>query len=421
MQWSAIIAPEWLIFAVEFIFFVVMIPRTAYISFLDQWRDHRLVKVVTGIRRSGKSTILEMFRRHLVEDGVGENQIISLNFEDLDNEPYLDYHALYAYVCAHLINGQRNYVFFDEVQLVADYQKVVDSLMLREGVDIYMTGSNAYLLSGELATRLTGRYVELRILPLSFSEFLSALPQETSLNDAYRRYVECSSFPYAVSLGGKLPLIKDYLSSLYNTIVLKDIMARSGVADVMMLESVVRFLADNIGNISVVKRISDTLTSAGRRISVHTVESYLSAITASYIFYAVPRYDLKGLQHLKSGQKYYLADVGLRQVMVGTRTGDLGHILENVVYLELLRRGGEVYVGRVGTQQIDFVVVDGGLRTYYQVALSVRDEQVLRRELAPLLAMGDSFPKYLLTLDNDPVVSHKGILQMYALDWLVKE
>lgn len=386
-------------------------------SFLDQWREKRVVKVVTGIRRSGKSTILAMYRERLLADGVAKEQIISLNFEDLDNEPLLDYHALYRYVCGHMAVGRTNYIFFDEVQLVAGFQKVVDSLLLRDDVDIYLTGSNAWLLSGELATMLTGRYVELPILPLSLSEFAEALPVSLSPGDVYRQYIENSSFPYATTLLGQSALIKDYLSGLYNTIVVRDVMAHTGMSNVMMLESIVRFLADNIGNISVVKRVSDTLTSVGRKVSSHTVENYLAAITASYIFYAAPRFDVKGLQHLKSGQKYYLADVGLRRIMVGTRTGDLGHLLENVVYIELRRRGGEVYVGKLGTAEIDFVVVDGAMRTYYQVALTVRDEQVLRRELAPLLAVGDTFPKYLLTLDNDPVVAHNGVIQLYAPEW----
>lgn len=398
-----------------------MIARETYLSFLDKWRDRPIVKVVTGIRRSGKSTILAMYRERLMAQGVGQEQIISINFEDLDNEPLLDYHALYSHVRGKMADGKTHYIFFDEIQLVKDFQKVVDSLLLQPHTDIYLTGSNAWLLSGEIATLLTGRYVELHILPLSLAEYASACAPSTPMETVYRQYVECSSFPYAVSLAHDTSLVKDYLLSLYHTIVLKDIMARTGISDVMMLESVVKFLADNIGNISVVKRIGDTLTSAGRRISAHTVESYIAAITASYIFYAAPRYDLRGMQHLKSGQKYYLADITLRSIMVGTRTGDIGHLLENAVFLELKRRGGEVYVGKLDAAEIDFVVVSGAMRSYYQVALSVRDGQVLQRELAPLLALNDSFPKYLLTLDNDPLIIHNGIQQIYFPEWATKK
>ncbi len=396
-----------------------MIERKEYIELLEKWKDKKVIKVVTGIRRCGKSSLLRMFCQKVLEEGVTEDQVQEINFEDLDNEPFLDYKVLYAHVKKNLCKDRMNYLFFDEIQMVDNFQKVIDSLFLLDNVDIYVTGSNAYLLSGEIATLLTGRYVEIKLFPFSFKEYLSALPEDTSLEAAYRSYIEEGAFPYVLQLRKDREMVREYLLGLYNTIVLKDVVSRRKITDVMMLQSVVRFLADNIGNISVIKRISDTMTSLGRKITSHTVENYISALTDSYIFYPVSRYDAKGKQLLKTGQKIYLADVGLRQVVNGTKGGDLGHILENVVYLELARRGGEIYVGKMGDAEIDFVVVRGEEKAYYQVALTVRDETTMERELAPLQSVSDNYPKYLLTMDNDPVVWHEGIKQQYVLDWLL--
>lgn len=395
-----------------------MIYRKEYMCLLDKWRDQRIIKVVTGIRRCGKSSLLKMFRDKLLAEGVLKEQVLELNFEDLDNEPYLDYKVLYAYVKNHLVENKMNYLFFDEIQMVDNFQKVINSFFLLDNVDIYVTGSNAYLLSGEIATLLTGRYVEIKLFPLSFKEYISAQPEDMSLDSSYRKYIEIGSFPYLLQIENNREMVREYLTGLYNTIVLKDVVSRKKITDVMMLQSVVRFISDNIGNISVIKRISDTMTSLGRKVSSHTIENYISALTDSYIFYPVAKYDAKGKQLLKTGQKLYLADVGLRNVINGTRGGDLGHILENIVFLELARRGGEIYVGKVGDAEIDFVVINGIEKAYYQVSLSVRDEATMKRELAPLQSISDNYPKYLLTLDNDPVVMHNGIKQQYALDWL---
>ena len=397
-----------------------MIERNNYLSLIVKWKDRRVIKVITGIRRCGKSTLLKMYRDKLMQEGVHESQIVWLNFEDLDNEPYYDYKALYAHVKKCILPNKMNYLFFDEIQLVKNFQRVIDSLFLLDNVDIYVTGSNAYLLSGEIATLLTGRYVEIKVYPLSFKEFFSSCSDTMSVEGAYRQYVEFGAFPYVGQLHGDKELIRDYLTGLYHTIVLKDVVTRRKISDVMMLESVVRFLADNIGNLTAIKRISDTMTSAGRKISTHTVESYISALVDGYIFYPVSRYDTKGMQYLKNGQKYYLADMGLRNIVIGTKTGDMGHILENIVYLELLRRGGEVYVGKTGSAEIDFVVINGETKKYFQVALSVREDTTLQRELAPLQNTYDHYPKYLLTMDNDPIISHNGVTQMYVLDWLLE-
>lgn len=396
-----------------------MVERKEYMEILGKWREKKVIKVVTGIRRCGKSSLLRMFRDRLLDEGLSGTQIQEINFENLDNEPLLDYKMLYAHVREHLCPDRMNYLFFDEIQMVENFQKVIDSLFLLDNVDIYVTGSNAYMLSGELATLLTGRYVEIRMFPLSFKEFMQSQPSGMSRESVYRKYVELSSFPYVLQIEHDREMVHEYLLGLYNTIVLKDVVGRRKIADVMMLQSVVRFLADNIGNISVIKRISDTMTSLGRKITSHTVESYVTALVDSFIFYPVQRYDAKGRQLLKAGQKLYLADIGLRQVINGTKGGDMGHVLENIVFLELARRGGEVYVGRVGDCEIDFVVIDGNFRSYYQVSLSVRDEATMQRELSPLLSISDSYPKYLLTMDNDPVIYHDGIKQEYVLDWLL--
>lgn len=397
-----------------------MIERKEYMTLLEKWREKKVVKVVTGIRRCGKSSLLRMFREKLLRDGVDEEQVFDINFEDIDNEPFLDYKFLYSHVKNNLCRDKMNYLFFDEIQMVDNFQKVIDSLFLLDNVDIYVTGSNAYLLSGEIATLLTGRYIEIKLFPFSFREFMQTRSAQVSREEAYRQYIELGSFPYITQICNDREMVREYLMGLYNTIVLKDVVSRKKITDVMMLQSVVRFLADNIGNISVVKRISDTMTSLGRKITFHTVENYISALTDSYIFYPVQRYDAKGKQLLKTGLKLYVADVGLRQVINGTKGGDLGHVLENIVYLELARRGGEVYVGKAGDSEIDFVVISGDRKAYYQVSLSVRDDATMQRELAPLKSISDNFPKYLLTLDNDPVVYHDGIKQEYVLDWLME-
>ena len=398
-----------------------MIERKAYISQLCKWKDKQVIKVVTGIRRCGKSSLLKMYREKLLHEGVLPAQVQDINFESLDNEPFLDYKVLYAHIKANLCHDKMNYLFFDEIQMVNNFQKVIDSLFLLDNVDIYVTGSNAYLLSGEIATLLTGRYIEIKLFPFSFKEFLLAQSENTSLENAYRKYIELGSFPYISQIDKNPEMVKEYLLGLYNTIVLNDVVARKKITDTMMLQSIVRFLADIIGNISVIKRISDTLTSLGRKTTSHTVENYVAALIDSFIFYPVQRFDIKGKELLKTGLKLYLADVGLRQVINGSKGSDLGHILENIVFLELARRGGEIFVGKAANAEIDFVVINGDHKAYYQVSLSVRDSATMQRELAPLLSISDNFPKYLLTLDNDPVIYHNGIQQLYVLDWLTKD
>lgn len=398
-----------------------MIPRNDYLDSLINLRDKQIIKVVTGIRRCGKSTLFELFQEYLLQNGVEPEQIITFNLEDGDYADIEDNKALYNLVRERLLPDKMNYIFLDEVQRVEDFQKAVDGLFIKKNCDVYITGSNAYLLSGELATLLSGRYVEIKMLPLSFKEYVSAFPEDSNKDRLYQQYLHNSSFPYTLEL--KRPKdIRQYLEGIYDSIVLKDIVTRKRFQDVDMLKSVVRFLFDNIGNMCSTKKIADTMTSAGRKISVHTVESYLTALTDSFIFYRVGRYDIKGKQYLKTGDKYYAADIGLRYNVLGTKKADEGHILENIVYLELLRRGYEVYVGKVGAAEVDFIAIGDEGEEYYQVAYTVidADGSTLARELAPLDAINDHNPKYLLTMDFTPLTSHNGIKQINALDWLLK-
>lgn len=397
---------------------MIHIERKDYLEWLDTWRDKSVVKVITGIRRSGKSTLLAQYRQRLIDTGVDTRQIQSINFEDIDNEPLLDYKILYRHIKEHLCPDRKNYIFLDEVQMVKEYQKAVDSLTLRPDIDIYLTGSNAYMLSGEIATLLSGRYVELSILPLSFAEYSSA--QSISVEHSYRSYISETSFPYGLHLSGT-DAIREYMSGLYNTIVLKDIVARRKLQDMDLLERIIRFLADNIGNMISVKSIASNLAAGGRKVSDHTVESYLQSLMECYMFYRVNRYDVRGKQNLKVGQKYYICDFGFRNLLLGIRNNDLGHLLENIVYLELLRRGNQVMIGKMDSEEIDFVTFKSGVIVYYQVALTVRDQTTLERELKPLRQISDHFQKILLTFDNDPVVLHDGIRQVYVLDWLLGE
>jgi len=401
-----------------------LIARPQYLEQLAGFRDKQLVKVVTGIRRCGKSTLFDLYTEYLKKTGVEDSQIIRLNLEYPEYHELQTYMQLYGYIKDRLLNDRMNYIFIDEVQTVPQFQKAVDGLFVRRNCDVYITGSNACILSGDLATLLSGRYVEIKMLPLSFCEYVSAPGGPPDLIAKYRNYLENSSFPYALELSKKKD-VRAYLEGIYDSVVLKDIVARRKIADVAQLDSVIRFVFDNIGNLTSSTKIANTMVSGGRKISVHTVENYLDALTESFVLYRAGRYDVKGRQHLVSGAKYYLADIGLRYYLLGDKRADAGHILENVVYLELLRRGYEVYVGKTGAAEIDFVATGQDGEEYYQVAYTVEGEAgkdgktALERELAPLDAIRDHYPKYLLTMDFTPNASHNGIRQINVLDWLL--
>ena len=396
-----------------------MINRDDYLNKLIRFRDKELIKVITGIRRCGKSTLFDLYINYLLQNGVKEEQIIRLNLEDPVYYELDNYLKLYNYIKEKMKSDKMNYIFIDEVQNVQEFQKAVDGLYIQKNTDIYITGSNAYLLSGELATLLSGRYVEIKMLPLSFKEYRLALPNE-NIDRLYQKYISIGSFPYALKLEN-VDDIDMYIKGIYDSIILKDIMARKNFQDMRMLQSIINFMLDNIGNLYSTNKIADTMTSNGRKISVHTVESYLTALTESFILYKANRYDVKGKQYLKTGDKYYVADLGLRYFLLGRKEQGRGHILENVVYLELSRRGYDVYIGKVDDCEVDFVAINSKGIEYYQVSETVRDENTLNRELRPLDMIKDHYPKYLLTMDLDPETSYNGIRKLNVIDWLLEK
>ena len=398
----------------------MIIQREQYFNKLKALKDKKIIKVVTGIRRCGKTTLLNIFQDYLRSSGVTDEQIISINFEDLDFEEYRDYKKLYAYLKSRLVSGKMTYIFLDEIQHVEDFPKVVDSLYIKDYVDLYITGSNAYMLSSEIATLISGRYIQIEMLPLSFKEYMISTGDMTNKAEKYIEYLENSAFPYTIELKDQPEQIKDYLEGIYNTIVLKDIVNRKKITDVMMLKSVLRYVFDNIGNPLSSKKIADTMTRNGRKVDSRTIEKYLEAFMESYIVYKAKRYNIKGKQYLKTLEKYYVVDIGLRYMLLGSRKMDAGHILENIVYLELLHRGYDVYVGKIDTFEVDFVAQNQKGNHYFQVALSVRDEKTLERELRSLYSIKDNYPKYLLTMDDDPKQDFDGICKMNARDWLLE-
>lgn len=397
----------------------MIIERKEYLNKLITWKDKQLIKIVTGVRRCGKSVFLKMYQDYLKNNGVKESQIVTINFEDLDYEELTNYKKLYNYLKEKLIPNKMTYIFLDEIQNVDQFPKVLDSLYIKDNVDIYVTGSNAYMLSSEIATMISGRYIQIEMLPLSFKEYMESTGNMNDGGIKYTEYLQNSSFPYVLQLKNQPDEIRDYLEGIYNTIVVKDIVHRKNITDTMMLKSVLKFVFDNIGNPLSSKKISDTMTSLGRKINSRTVEKYLEAFSESYIIYPAKRYNIKGKEYLKSLEKYYIVDIGMRYMLLGSKMMDTEHILENVVYLELLRRGYDVYVGKIDNYEVNFVAQNHKGTIYYQVALTVRDEKTLQRELRPLQAIRNHYPKVILTMDEDPEIQYDGIRRINARDWLL--
>ena len=412
---------------------MIRIDRKEYLDFLVKSKDRQIIKVVSGVRRCGKSTLFEIYKDFLLENGVAKNQIISINFEDMDYEELTDYKKLYEYIKSKMIGDKKNYIFLDEIQHVDKFEKVVDSLFIKENTDLYITGSNAYFMSSELATLLSGRYIELKMLPLSFKEYYQAKLEYEKLEQKenrilktliqyYNEYIVNSSFPYTLQLNSDLKNIHEYLNGIYNSVLLKDIVARLKISDVMRLESVVKYIFDNIGNLTSLSKIGNTLTSMGRKTDAKTIEKYIRGLTDSLLVHEVRRYNIKGKEFLSTLSKYYVTDLGLRQMILGNRNIDMGHILENIIYLELIRRKGNVYVGQFDKNEIDFVVINSNEIEYYQVALTVLDENTLKRELDAFKNIKDNYPKYLITLDDVMVnTDYDGIKVVNALEWLLGE
>ena len=400
---------------------MVQIQRKQYLDFLIRYKEEQIIKVVTGVRRCGKSTLFELYRDYLLTNGVNSSQIIMINFEDVEYEDLLDYRALYNYIKEQLLPDKMNYIFLDEIQHVAEYEKAVDSLFIKKNCDVYITGSNAYFLSGELATQLSGRYIELSMLPLSFKEFCQGLSDSKMSNtEKFNLYLEIGAFPFILSHGYRRKEAREYLQGIYDTVLLNDVVKRKKITDVTMLKNVTKFLMHNIGNRFSPTKIANTMKSSGNPIDQKTVNRYIEGLTECLMFYEATRYNIKGKQILTQQNKYYTADIGLRNILVRNSESDIGHILENIVYLELIRRGYEVYVGQLDdNSEIDFVTIDVA---YYQVSASTLDEKTLERELAPYKKVKDNYPKYLLTLDEVfREANYEGIQKLNVIDWLLKE
>ena len=406
-----------------------MIIRKEYLSRLLAWKDEQVIKVVTGIRRCGKSTLLKQFQEHLLEEGVSQEQIISINFEDLDYEDLLDYKALYAYIKERLCPDKMTYIFLDEIQKVDSFQKAVDSLFIKDNTDIYITGSNAYLLSGDLATLLTGRFVEISMLPLSFAEYLEC-SGETG-EQVLASYMKFGGFPYLTQMENTTDKVDTYLEGIYNTVVVKDIEDRQlrknpdpnkrKITDITLLKTIARYLASVVGSPVSVKSVSDYLVSSGRKVSPNTVDDYMEALQESFIFYPVERFDINGKQLLKVNRKWYIVDLGLRNHILPKKWYDLGYSLENIVFFELLRRGYKVNVGKNGDTEVDFVAQKQGVLHYYQVTADMTNEDTFDREIRPLQSIKDNYEKTILTMDHMTQGNYEGVKVVHLVDWLIEK
>lgn len=406
-----------------------MVERKEYLEHLIQWKDEQVIKVVTGIRRCGKSTLLLQYQEWLKASGVSDEQIVTINFEELEYEELQDYKKLYAYLKDHLCKGKMTYIFLDEIQKVSAFEKVVDSLYVKPQVDLYVTGSNAYMLSGDLATLLTGRYVEIKMLPLSFYEFLEVTGsgQEQGLSE----YMRDGGLPYVAVMDRTPEKVDTYLEGIYNTVIVKDIEDRQArkesdsdkrkINDILLLKTIAKYLASIVGNPVSIRSITDYFISNGRKISPNTVSDYVEALTESFIFYPAERFDIIGKQLLKANRKMYIVDLGLRNHILPRRQYDLGFSLENIVYFELLRRGYRVMIGKVGSTEVDFVAEKQGTYTYFQVTADMTAQETFEREMKPLRRIRDNYEKIVLTGDRLTLGNYDGIQVKYLPDWLLEK
>ncbi|MBQ1212116.1 MAG: ATP-binding protein [Clostridia bacterium] len=400
-----------------------MISRDNYLDRLKAYKDNKLIKVITGLRRCGKSTLLELFKAYLLSVGVAEESIIHINLELMRYDDIRDYKALYSLITEQMPKNGRCYIFLDEVQQADKWEKAVNSINVEFDTDIYITGSNAFLLSSEISTLLSGRYVEIKMLPLSFKEFLSFnhLPSDWSMEDKFNQYIKFGSLPAVCSLPQDNTTVNDFLLGIYNTVIVKDVISRNKIKDVQLLEQIVRYVVSNTGNIVSAGKISGYLSSQskGDNIKTDTVSNYLDMLEKAYIIYPVKRYDIKGKEQLKNLSKYYAVDTGIRNMLLGYSDTDLGHILETVVYLELIRRGYQVFTGKWQEAEVDFIAIKQDERRYYQVTLSMLDSNVKQRELAPLKAIADNYEKTVLSLDKTFISDNEGIKFVNVIDFLL--
>ena len=405
-----------------------MVKRDEYLQSLKQWKDEQVIKVVTGIRRCGKSTLLTQYQEWLKTEGITDDQIISVNFEELEYEELLDYKKLYYYLKERLAENKTTYIFLDEIQNVINFEKVVDSLYVKPNIDIYITGSNSYLLSGDLATLLTGRYVEIKMLPLSFKEFLALTGTDTERGLA--EYLQNGGLPYIAVMDRTTEKTDIYLEGIYNTVIIKDIEERQSrkekdptkrkITDISLLKTIAKFLASVIGSPVSVRSITNYLISNGRKVSPNTVSDYVEALTESFVFYPVERFDVVGKQLLKANKKYYIVDMGIRNHILPRRNYDIGFSLENIVYLELLRRGYRVTVGKAGNTEVDFVAEKQGTYTYFQVTADMTAKETFDREMKPFENIRDNYEKIILTADRLSIGNYNGIKVENLIDWLLE-
>lgn len=398
-----------------------MIARIDYINYLNKFKDMPLIKVISGVRRCGKSTLFLQYIEHLKSNNIDDDHIIFINFEDLEYEEYTNYKTLYNYLNKRIIDSKKYYIFLDEIQNVEKYEKTVDSLLIKGNCDIYITGSNAYMLSSELSTLLSGRYIEIKMFPLSFKEYVSYYKDvNNNYEDLFNKYINSSSYPFSINFKEE-NLLNKYLEDIYNSIIIKDISLRIKKLDISLLHRIVKFMFDSIGSILSINNIANKLTSDGYKVDNKTVSKYIEVLTESMFFYKVERYDVKGKNILSSLEKYYVVDIGIRRIKLGRNYTDLGHIIENIVYLELMRRNYNVYIGYFTNAEIDFVAIKNGEMEYYQVCLSLLNEEVLKREVKSLKMINDNYPKYIISMDKVGTnYNIDGIKHINLIDWLMR-
>ncbi|MEE0008857.1 MAG: ATP-binding protein [Ruminococcus bromii] len=406
-----------------------MVQRKEYLEKLIEWKDDDVIKVVTGIRRCGKSTLLMQYQDYLKSIGIEENQIVAVNFEELEYEELCDYKKLYAYIKDRLVADKITYIFLDEIQKVPSFEKVVDSLYVKPNIDIYITGSNAYMLSGDLATLLTGRYVEISMLPLSFNEYMQLSDKDKE--SAFADYIKYGGLPFVATMDRTDDKVDTYLEGIYNTVIVKDIEDRQKrqesnsdkrkINDIPLLKTIAKYLSSVIGSPVSLRGITNYLVSSGRKISANTVSNYVDALIESFIFYPAERFDIVGKQLLKANKKYYMVDLGIRNHILPRKYYDLGFSVENIVFFELLRRGCKVTIGKYQENEVDFVAEKRGEFTYIQVTADMVSESTFDREMKPLYAIQDNYEKIVLTLDKLTVGNYDGIKVVNVIDWLLNK
>lgn len=400
-----------------------MIIRDKYLKRIVDAKDTEFIKVITGVRRSGKSTLLLMFKDYLLNNGIKEENIIHINFESAMYDDIKDYKDLYKYI-KNLIKKEKTYLLLDEVQNVKSWEKAINSFNVDFNIDIYITGSNAYLLSSELSTLLSGRYIEIKMYPLSFKEYLTFNNyDENNLEDKFNEYLKYGGLPAITTIKNNNELVLSYLSDIYNTIVKKDIIDRNNIKDTALLENIIKFLSNNIGSPISSTKISDYLNSnkISEKSNHQTIDNYLNMLEKSFIMYKAERTDIKSKSLLKTLGKYYIADTGIRNIILGFRNIDEGHLLENIVYLELLRRGYRVNIGKTNDYEVDFVAENPNNIKYYQVVQTLKDEKVKQRELRSLECIDDNYEKTILTMDKSINTDYNGIKVINIIDWLINE